>query len=148
MAVGDKQSIKGEELHQVIVKSIINYVPKPKKTVASKFLATKLLTRHRKVTLGVVLDNFVQLKYEPLVQKHDEPLELLEETIRKHYADGVEGEPDTRPLQGKVMELHHAYEDVLQKRTTERGRIKKWLRVIREGNDSFRKVYDNVWEQV
>ena len=148
LIVDVSQTITGKELHQVIVKSIKNYLPK---TAAAKFISNvkKKVHTPKIVSLGAVLDNFIRLKDEPQVREHDdEPLKLIEETIRKHYVEGAEGVPDTSVLKERVEKLHDAYATVLRRRTREKGRLKKWSRVIRDGNDSFRKVYDNVWEQV
>ena len=136
LVVGVDQIITGKELRQVMVKSFHEYLPD-----------TAGHDKHN-ISLGAVLDGFVKLKEEPGVLEQDEPLKPIEEAIRKHYAAGADGAPDTSMLETRVDKLHEAYAEVLQRRTTKKGRIKEWLCVIREGNDSFRKVYDNIWQQV
>ena len=138
MVVNTKQTIEGKELHQLMIKSIRGYLPDTAAGGKTK----------RKISLGAVLNKFVKLVDEPEVREESEPLKVIEETICKHYAEGVEGVPDTSMLKLKVQKLHDAYSKVLKRRTTEKDRIKEWLHVIREGNDSFRKVYDNIWQQV
>ena len=133
--VDAEQTITGKELRESIVGSIQNYLPKS----ASH-------TKH--VSLGAVLDKFVKLKDEHRVQEQDKPLLPIEENIRKHYESGADDIPDTTQLKNRVNKLHEAYAEVLKRRTTEEGRIKAWLHVVREGNNSFRKVYDNIWQEV
>ena len=45
----------------------------------------------------------------------------------------------------KLMEERYAVE--IQARIEEPGRTLLWIRLCRAGNDSFRKVYDTVWEE-
>ena len=99
------------------------------------------------------LDSFVKLKDEPEIKRLDadhphEKLEDLEETVRTHFAKRIEGLLDTTKLDGRVASLHKAYASALDKRCSQEDRLRKWLSAIREGNDSFRKVYDNIWEEV
>ena len=125
-----------KQVHQVIVESIHNYLPKPAGH------------SNKHVSLGDVLDNFVKLKDEPRVQEQDKLLVPIEEKIRAHYADGAKGTPDSSAFAEVVAKLHEAYAEALHRRTTKKGRIKEWLHVVREGNESFQKVYNNIWQEV
>ena len=131
--------IEKDEVRQRTANSLLEFIQGPE--------------AHQSVSLGDVMDNFVKLKDEPEIKILDadhpqEKLQKLEETVRKHFANRIGGDPDTTKLAERVASLHEAYKSVLDKRCSQEGRLKKWLRVIREGNDSFRKVYDNVWEEV
>ena len=131
--------IQQDEVRETTASSLLEFIQGPK--------------AHHSVSLGNVMDSFVKLKDEPEIKRLDaehpqEKLQDLEETVRKHFAKRIEGLLDTTKLDGRVASLHKAYASVLDKRCSQEGRLKKWLRVIREGNDSFRKVYDNVWEEV
>ena len=132
-----KETVQAKEVHKVIVESIHNYLPQPDHSKG---------VHH--VSLGDVLDNFVKLKDEPRVKEQDEVLGPIEESIRTYYVDGGKGTPDSTELAERVQKLHEAYAEALHRRTTKKGRIKEWLHVIREGNDSFQKVYNNVWQEV
>ena len=132
-----EQTVPAKEVHKVIVESIKDYVPQS---------ADHSKGSH--VSLGDVLDNFVKLKDEPRVKEQDELLGPIEESIRTFYVNGGKGTPDSAELAERVQKLHEAYAEALQRRTTKKGRIKEWLHVIREGNDSFEKVYNNVWHEV
>ena len=132
-----EQVVQAKEVHKVIVESIQNYAPQPEDH-----------SKGTHVSLGDVLDNFVKLKDEPRVKEQDEVLGPIEESIRTYYVDGGKGTPDSVELAERVQKLHEAYAEALHRRTTKKGRIKEWLHVIREGNDSFAKVYNNVWQEV
>ena len=116
----------------------------------NKFYPSLLLTRKKQkhASLGTVLDKFVKLKDEPRVQEQDKQLVPIEEKICTYYMDGGKDTPDITELKDRVEKLHEAYVETLQRRVTQTGRIKEWLYVIREGRDSFEKVYDNVWKEV
>ena len=131
--------IQQDEVRETTASSLLEFIQGPK--------------AHHSVSLGNVMDSFVKLKDEPEIKRLDaehpqEKLQDLEETVRKHFAKRIEGLLDTTKLDGRVASLHKAYASVLDKRCSQKGRLKKWLGVIREGNDSFRKVYDNIWEEV
>ena len=131
--------IEQDEVRKTTASSLLEFIQGPK--------------AHHSVSLGDVMDSFVKLKDEPEIKRLDadhpqEKLQDLEETVRKHFAKRIEGLLDTTKLDGRVASLHKAYASVLDTRCSQKGRLKKWLSVIREGNDSFRKVYDNVWEEV
>lgn len=131
------QTVEYKQVHKVIMESIHKYFPAPADH-----------SKEKHVSLGAVLDKFVKLKDEPRVKEQDKLLKPIEESIRVYYADGGKGTPDTSALAERVEKLHEAYAEALHRRTTKKGRIKEWLYVIREGNSSFRKVYNNVWEEV
>ena len=137
-----QQTITGSELHQLMIDSIRGYLP----ATTGKSGGNK-----KKTSLGDVLDKFVKLAEEPEICKAYEPLQVIEETILKHYKDGAKHDPNASMLKQLKLgahKLHDAYSKVLKRRTTRKGRIKEWLHVIREGNDSFRNVYDKIWQEV
>lgn len=130
------QKVAAKEVHKVVVESIRNYLP------------SAVNAKQRSVSLGEVLSNFLTLKDEPRVKEQSELLGPIEQNILNYYLDKGKDTPDTTDLAERVEKLHEAYAEALDRRATKKGRIKKWLQVFREGNDSFEKVYDGIWEEV
>ena len=140
--VDDNQTITGKELHHLIIESIQDYLPRT---------TPKSGAHKKKASLGTILDKFVKLADEPKICDVYEPMKGIEETIRKNYENRPQRVPDANLLKQLEMgtrKLQDAYCKVLKKRTTEKGRIKEWLHIIREGNDSFRNIYDKIWQEI
>ena len=113
-----------------------------------------------------LLENYVTLKKDSRVIEHDDHvLRLLEEQLRQN-PDDVTAITKLTIRQQKLLTAYrsvltclplrflrqiHTYlfrcREVIAERISAKGRTKKWLKIIKVGNDDFREVYETVWRK-
>ena len=103
---------------------------------------TKPVQQHAEASLPPALNNFKLL--ESCVAKiNGKGMRAIELAIQNNPSD-MNGQQELRDRTDKMALL---YAEEIQKRLEEPGLTKLVAKLCQEGNDSFRKVYDTVWDE-